>query len=137
MNQTAEMHGPLPECDTSSRVHEMPIEDRQPALESMCLAARIDDELQGNVVRPAAVFEHRLRAQGPTALGERRLSECRLRDGAIGSERDGQQKDSYLHDDHSLTPTLPAHSLRRLVKGIPPRRDYWSDDGRAAVAPAE
>src|SRR5262245_8744344 len=56
----------------------MPIEDRQTALESMCLATRIDYKLQGNVVRRAAVSEHGLRPDGATVVREHRLLECRL-----------------------------------------------------------
>src|SRR3954465_11594971 len=46
MNRAGEVHCLLAEYDASSSVSEMPIEDRQAALESMCLAIRIDDELQ-------------------------------------------------------------------------------------------
>src|SRR4029079_18586880 len=76
----------------------MPIEDRQAARESMCPAARIDHELQGNVVRRAAVCEHRLRADGATVARDHRLLKCRLL--AKGFSRSWGA--ALPHDDRSL-----------------------------------
>jgi hypothetical protein len=72
------VHGLLAECDSSPSVSEMPVEDRQGAFEPMCLATGIDYELQGNVVRRAAVSKHGLRTDGATVVGKHRLRECRL-----------------------------------------------------------
>jgi hypothetical protein len=44
MNRAGEVHRLLAEYDASSSVSEMPIEDRQAALESVCLAGLIGGE---------------------------------------------------------------------------------------------
>src|SRR6185436_20586173 len=111
----------LAEYDAPASVGEMPIEDRQAALESMRLAARIDHELQGNVVRGAAVCEHGLRADGATVVREHRLLECRL----LTKGFSGAWGAALPHDDRSLlgrhNPKISVSvDVHRLV-GLPGR----------------
>ncbi|HEU4892314.1 MAG TPA: hypothetical protein VFT47_12240 [Vicinamibacterales bacterium] len=72
------MHGLLAENDSPSPISEMPIEDRQATLESMCLAARTYNELEGNVVRRATVGEQRWDTDRATVVRNHGLPECRL-----------------------------------------------------------
>src|SRR5215213_7104027 len=97
MNSAAGVHCLLAEDDAASSVSEMPIEDRHAALEAMSLASRIDDELQGNVVRRAAVSEHRLCPDGATVVRDHGLLECRLLTKHFARSR----KAGLRHDDCS------------------------------------
>jgi hypothetical protein len=98
MNGAGEVYCLLAEYDAASSVSEMPIEDRQAAPESMCLATRIDDELQWNVVRRAAVSEHGLRADGTPVVGEHRL----LESGWLTQRFSRRWRAALRHDDCSL-----------------------------------
>src|SRR5262245_52510759 len=98
VNGAGRMYSLLAEYDAPSSVSEMPIEDRQATLESMCLTTRIDDELQRNVIRRAAVSEHGCRPDGATIGGEHRLLECRL----LPKRFSCLWRTALRHDDCSL-----------------------------------
>src|SRR5262249_7574046 len=78
MNRAGPVHCLLAEYDATSSVSKMPIEDWQAATdEPMCLATRIDDELQGDVVR-RGVCEHRLCSDCAMVVRDQGVLECRL-----------------------------------------------------------
>jgi hypothetical protein len=72
----------------------------------MCLATRINDKLEGNVVRRAAVSEHSLSPHSATVVGEHRILECRL----LPKRFSSLWRAALRHDDCSLVGRQNAES---------------------------